>query len=244
MIIDSHIHCGKDLPFRVISPLLKNAGIDGACLFAPVEDIYDRYDPFFTDTPEWKLHRKEANRYLLKLSQNEANIFPYLFVWNDFDYEELDFKYRGIKWHRHVDEPVYNYRDKRCLEMIERISNLKLPIVFEESFENTIYFVNELAPKANIIIPHLGMLNGGYYAIDSSGIWKRDNVYADTALAPIQHIKDFINKYSSAKLFFGSDFPFGEPGSELRKVKSINLPEEEKAGIMGRNILRMLEHGF
>ncbi len=244
MIIDSHIHCGKDLPFRIISPLLKKAGIDGACVFAPVEDIYDRYDPYFTDTPEWKIHRKEANRYLLKLSQTEANIFPYLFVWNDFDYDELSFEYKGIKWHRHVDEPVYNYKDKRCSEIIDRISKLKLPIVFEESLENTLFFVNELATDANIIIPHLGMLNGGFYSIDASGIWRKDNVYADTALAPLQHIRDFINKYGSAKLFFGSDFPFGEPGRELQKIQALHLPEEEKAAIMGGNILRMLKLGY
>ena len=51
-IIDSHIHCGTqnvDLPFEVISPLLREAGIGGACLFAPVEDVYDRYDPRFRD---------------------------------------------------------------------------------------------------------------------------------------------------------------------------------------------------
>ncbi|MCX8030605.1 MAG: amidohydrolase family protein [Thermodesulfovibrionales bacterium] len=244
MIIDSHIHCGSRLSFNLISPLLEKAGIDGACVFAPVEDIYDRYDPFFQDTPQWIMHRKEANRYLLQLSKSQPNIFPYLFIWNDFDYEEISLGYRGVKWHRHEDEPVYNYKDKRCLEAIERITHLKIPIVFEESLENTLNFINNLAPNANIIIPHLGLLNGGYYSLEASGIWKKDNVYADTALAPLQHIKDFIKKYGTSKLFFGSDFPFGEPATELKKILILDISDKDKASIAGENILRMLKHGY
>ncbi len=240
MIIDSHIHCGKDLPFEIILPLLEKAGINGACLFPPVEDIYDRYDPLFTDTPEWQTYRKGANRYLLHLGQTQPNIFPYLFIWNDFAYEELVFGYKGIKWHRHEDEPVYNYKDKRCLELIGKISELRLPIVFEESFKNTLTFINDLAPNAIIIIPHLGMLNGGFTALDSSGIWKRENLYADTSLAPSQHIKEFIKKYGASKLLFGSDFPFGQPSSELRKIQMLDIPEKDKENIIGGNILRLL----
>lgn len=241
MIIDSHIHCGKGLPYELISSLLNKAGIDGACLFPPVEEIYDRYDPFFQDSSIWQIRRKEANRYLLNLGQIHNNIFPYLFVWNDFAYEELSLGYKGIKWHRHEDEPKYNYKDKRCVELIEKITELQLPIVYEESYENTLYFINELAPKAFVIIPHLGMLNGGFYAIESSEIWRRANVYADTALAPIQHIREFINKYGSDKLIFGSDFPFGQPASELRKILNLDISEKAKEDILANNILKLLK---
>ncbi len=241
MIIDSHMHCGKDLPYQIIAPLLLKAGIEGACLFAPVEDIYDRYNPYFTDTPEWQIYRKGANRYLLNLGKTQPNIFPYLFVWNDFAHEELSFGYKGIKWHRHEDEPIYNYKDKRCSELINKISELRLPIVFEESFINTLTFVNDLAPNAIIIIPHLGMLNGGFHAIDSSGIWKRENIYADTSLAPVQHVKEFVSKYGASKLLFGSDFPFGQPVLELKKIQALDLPEKDKNDITGGNILRLLE---
>ncbi|MBE0428017.1 MAG: hypothetical protein IBX72_15425 [Nitrospirae bacterium] len=71
MVIDSHIHCGKEYPFETISPLLKKAGIGGACLFAPVEEIYDRLDYNFQDNPEWQEKRKRANHYILSLAQND-----------------------------------------------------------------------------------------------------------------------------------------------------------------------------
>lgn len=240
MIIDSHMHCGKELPFEIIDPLLKKAGIQGACLFAPVEDIYDRYDYNFIDTPYWQHKRKEANRYLLNLSHAELKIFPYLFVWNDFDYEELSFGYKGIKWHRHEDEPVYNYSDKRCHQLIEKITELKLPIVLEESLYNTVNFVSKIAPDAIVIIPHLGLLNGGFEAIDASGIWQSERIYADTSLAPTYTIKEFIKKYGAQKLLFGSDFPFGQPGIELKKLLNLGLPKDEEEKILGGNILRLL----
>lgn len=241
MIIDSHIHCGRDLPFEIIAPKLKRAGIEGACLFAPVEDIYDRYDYNFKDTPYWQKKRKEANRYLLNLSHKEIKTFPYLFVWNDFDIEELSYGYKGIKWHRHENEPIYNYDDKRCHQLIEKITALRLPIVLEESAYNTVNFVNKLAPEAIVIIPHLGLLNGGFDSIFASGIWEKEYVYADTSLAPTHIIKEFIKKYSSHKLLFGSDYPFGQPGMELQKVLNLKLPKQDEDNILSKNIMRLLK---
>jgi len=240
IIIDSHIHCAKRFPFETISPLLKNAGIDGACLFAAVEEIYERYDPYFQDTPEWQRKRRDANRHLLGLGKSNENVFPYLFVWNDFDIDELSLGYRGIKWHRHEEEPRYNYDDERCHEMIEKIIELRLPVVFEESYENTMNFINHLAPQATVIIPHLGWLNGGFEFIDASGIWKKDNVYADSALASTYEIEEFIKKYGVDKLIFGSDFPFNYPSYELQKILTLKLSQTDEEKILGLNILRLL----
>ena len=243
-IIDSHIHCGiqnSDLPYELILPLLQEAGITGACLFAPVEDIYDRYDYNFQDNEDWRLTRQAANRYVLDLAARDEAIFPYLFVWNDFALEELQRDYRGIKWHRHDNEPVCHYDDPRCNEMIQEITARRLPIVLEESFSNTCRFVEELAPEAVIIIPHLGALNGSYSALERAGIWQRLNTYADTALAATSHMRHFIENYGSERLLFGSDFPFGPPGHELRKVVSLRLRSSDLAKVLSGNILRLMD---
>ena len=242
-IIDSHIHCGiqnVDLPFEVVSPLLQEACIDGACLYAPVEDIYDRYDFHFQDNEEWIQTRRAANDYLLDLATRTESIFPYLFVWNDFAIEELKEEYCGIKWHRHDNEPVYHYEDPRCGQIIQEITERRLPIVLEESFRNTCRFVESLAPEAVIIIPHLGALNGSYPALERAGIWQRSNTYADTALAPIDHMRHFVQNYGPERLLFGSDFPFGHPGHELRKVEALNLPQDDLDKILGGNILDLI----
>ena len=242
-IIDSHIHCGiqkVDLPYEVISPLLQDAGIDGACLYPPVEDIYDRYNPNFEDNREWIRTRHAANHYLLDLATRTESIFPYLFVWNDFAIEELKEEYCGIKWHRHDNEPVYHYEDPRCEHIIQEITERRLPIVLEESFTNTCRFVESLAPEAVIIIPHLGALNGSYPALERAGIWQRFNTYADTALAPMDHMRHFVQNYGPDRLLFGSDFPFGHPGHELRKVEALNLPGADLDKILRGNILGLI----
>jgi hypothetical protein len=241
-IIDSHIHCGVqnvNLPFEVISPLLEEANITGACLFAPVEDIYDRYNPNFQDNQKWRQTRQAANNYLLELAAHKESVFPYLFVWNDFALEELQHRYRGIKWHRHDNEPIYHYDDPRCGDMLDEISRRHLPIVLEESFINTCRFVEQLAPDAVIIIPHLGALNGSYAALERAGIWQRANTFADTALASVAHMRHFIHYYGPERLLFGSDFPFGAPGHELRKVEALSLPSDHLDMVLGGNLLRL-----
>ena len=242
-IIDSHIHCGvqhSDLPFAEIAPLLREAGITDACLFAPVEDIYDRDDFHFQDNTHWQQARRAANHYLLDLADQGEAIFPYLFVWNDFAVEELRRPYRGIKWHRHSDEPVYHYDDPRCGRMLAEISRRRLPVVLEESFDNTIRFVERLAPEAVIIIPHLGGLNGGYQALDRAGVWQRDNVYADTALASPQEMRHFLEHYGPHKLLFGSDYPFGLPAGELRKIERLDLDPADFEQVVAGTVLGLL----
>ena len=243
-IIDSHIHCGiqnVDLPFDIIRPLLSQAEITGACLYAPVEDIYDRYDPNFQDTNAWRRMRHAANRYVLDLAASGEPIFPYFFVWNDFVMEELEHPYCGIKWHRHPYEPVYHYEDPRCAQIIQEITARRLPIVLEESFSNTIRFVEQLAPEAVIIIPHLGGLNGSYQALERAGIWHRPNTYADTALASTYEMLHFIEHYGADRLLFGSDFPFSIPGHELRKIERLRLSSSDFEKVVSGNVLALID---
>jgi predicted TIM-barrel fold metal-dependent hydrolase len=242
-IIDSHMHCGiqnVSLPWEEVQGRLQEGGISGACLFAPVEDIYDRYDCHFQDTSTWAACRRRANRYLLDLQQPECHIFAYYFVWNDFRKEELGRGYRGIKWHRHEYEPVYNYDDPRCEEFLQEAYRLGLPILLEESFENTLYFLKRVRGRTPVIIPHLGMLNGGFDALFRAGIWNDETVYADTALASGREMERFLERYGSGRLLFGSDYPFGSPHQELRKVRNLKMGEGDFENVISRNVLRLM----
>ena len=243
-IIDSHMHCGiqnVNLPFEVIRNYLDAASIQGACLFAPVEDIYDRYNYDFEDNTAWVTSRQRANNYLLDIQQTHENIFSYYFVWNDFRKDELKKGYRAIKWHRHDYEPVYHYNDPLCEAFLQEVYRLQLPIVLEESFENTRSFVKRVNGRTPIIIPHMGGLNGGFPVLFKSGIWDDETIYADTALATGQEIMTFSDRYGSDRLLFGSDFPFGNPGNELNEVIRLNLGKQDFENIVCHNILRLLK---
>jgi hypothetical protein len=243
-IIDSHMHCGiqnVNLPFTAIRKYLDAAGIQGACLFAPVEDIYDRYHYEFEDNAGWVRCRQQANQYLLDIQETNDTIYSYYFVWNDFRKDELKKGYRAIKWHRHEYEPVYHYDDHLCEAFLQEAYRLQLPIILEESFENTLYFTRRIDGRTPIIIPHMGGLNGGFAKLFKSGIWDNETIYADTALAGGCEMADFLNKYGSERLFFGSDFPFGTPGNELQEVIGLNLGKQDFENIVFKNIVRLLK---
>jgi hypothetical protein len=241
-IIDSHLHTGVQhvsWGWERLRPLLRAAGISGAAPIPPVEDIYDRADPDFTDSPAWQATRRRAHRYLLDLQDPEIAIYPHFFVWNDFAWEDLGPEYVAIKWHRHPDEPVYRYHDPRCREFLAVVRERQLPILLEESLENTLFFLRELAPELTVIIPHLGALNGGYAALDRAGVWGRPQVFADSALAALPEIKDFIRRFGAHRLLFGSDYPFGHPAAELDKILTLNLPAVQTQAILGDNFRRL-----
>jgi len=115
-----------------------------------------------------------------------------------------------------------------------------MPVVFEEEFDNTVRFIEQIAKDVRVIIPHMGMLNGGYGAIKRHGLWARPNVYADTALASVYEITDYINEYGIDRIIFGSDFPFGDPKRELQKIMHLQIPQEQKEIICGLNIQQLL----
>jgi len=251
-IIDAHAHCGRFDTFppqdlRDYISCIRGSGIEGAVMFSPVMEIYDRYDPHFRDTGEWKHRRAQSNEYLLSFSRRrdsetlQFEVYPYFFIWNDFAVEQLSEAHKGIKWHRHPDEPVYNYEDPRCAAAIQEIRRRNMPVCLEEEFENTLYFIKKLAPGVKVVIPHCGMLNGGYDLFRRHGIWEMLNIYADTALAPVGDIRDYISRYGFERLMFGSDFPFGDPAFELQKIRRLNLAVEQEEAIIGRNVTKLIE---
>jgi uncharacterized protein len=272
-IIDCHIHCGVQhvsWGWEGIRPLLLDAGIQGAGLIPPVEDIYDRYDFHFTDTPAWQTCRRQAHQYLLGLKKSsegrrlclpdclekgrplsqpanpDADIetLPYFFVWNDFAYEELGPEFVAVKWHRHANEPEYRYDDARCREFLAAVKARGLPILLEETFTNTLFFLEQMLPDGvPLIIPHLGGLNGGYAALERAGVFALPHVYADTALASRREIEDYISRYGHQRLCFGSDYPFGHPSHELAKILRLNLPRDQQQAVLADNFRHVCGSG-
>ena len=243
-VIDAHAHCGvidRSMPqsFEDYQREVDGTDIGGVALFSPVLEIYDRYDFEFIDTAAWQRIRQKSNTYLLSLSPANLRVYPYFFIWNDFAVEQLTATHYGIKWHRHAGEPVYHYDDPKCRAALDEIRRRNLPVVLEEEFAETLHFVRELAQAITVIIPHLGMLNGGFHAIAEAGLWERENVWADTALASGGAIRAYLSHYGHRRLLFGSDFPFGSPPAELQKIRNLELDTEVEAAVLGGNFARL-----
>jgi predicted TIM-barrel fold metal-dependent hydrolase len=83
------------------------------------------------------------------------------------------------------------------------------------------------------------MLNGGFRSIAEAGLWAQENVWADTALASPDEVREYLRGYGYHRLMFGSDFPFGDPYSELQKVRSLHLDPAVEAAVLGGNFIRL-----
>jgi len=235
LILDSHAHCGLTLPFERIRSLWDQGDIHGGVLFSPVEEIYDRGDRNFVDSPEFQKSRDDVHKYLESLKGE--NIYIFWFVWNDFSYPGEEFS--GIKWHRHASEPKYLYGTKECDVIIEDICERQLPVILEEEFSNTLMLIEKFEKQTITIIPHLGNLNGGYERLKEAGVFENPFVYVDTSLASPYQVKDFVSNYGSDRIMFGSDYPFGDPVDECVKIKDL-FSGEDLEKILAKNLLNLL----
>jgi predicted TIM-barrel fold metal-dependent hydrolase len=242
LIIDAHTHCGdnretKFYPIEEVRRHLDEAGADGAVIFAFPEDMYR-----IVDSPE---SRRRANEYVLQVAEREKEkvIHPFYFVWNDFIIPENLDRYDGIKWHRHADEPRYDYESPQCERMLQRIRELRLPVLLEEEFAQTVAFVRRMR-DVPVIIPHMGQLNGGPDAMEV--FFDEKHVFFDTSVAPLEVIERILNRVGPERVIFGSDVSgtkepfFNFPRVELEKLYRLPLSDADRSLILGGNIERLL----
>ncbi len=241
-IIDAHIHLGENrqtkyYPSERMLADLADADADGAVVFAFPEDIYR-----IADTPE---SRAAANAHVLRTAAAHPHVYPFYFVWSDFVIPDNLADYVGIKWHRHSDEPEYNYEDPRCEAFIRAAADLRMPVTLEEEFHHTAAFIERVNGSGlAVIIPHMGMLNGGPGPM--AEFFGQQQVYFDTSCAPAAVIGSFLSQVSPERIIFGSDVSgtsepfFNFPRVERRKVESLNLAPAELELVLGENILRLI----
>lgn len=241
-VLDAHIHIGanrrtKYYPVEQMLRDLAEAGADGAVVFAFPEDMYR-----IADSPE---ARAAANAYVLEAARDHAHIYPFYFVWTDFLVPHDFAQYAGVKWHRHSDEPRYDYGDPGCEAFLQAAAALRMPITLEEELEDTAAFIDRVAgTRVSVIIPHLGMLNGGPKAM--ARFFGQPHVFFDTSCAPKEVARWFLDEIGGDRLLFGSDVSgtaqpfFNFPRVERERVEALGLSEEERRLVFGGNLLRLL----
>lgn len=241
-IIDAHTHCGnnKKTKFYSINDVrrhLNEADADGAVIFAFPEDMYR-----IVDSPESRLR---ANEHVLQVAKKEKEkiIHPFYFVWNDYLMPDNFEQYEGIKWHRHSDEPRYDYETPECERMLQRIRELQMPVVLEEEFAQTAAFVKRMQ-DVPVIIPHMGELNGGWRLMRE--FYDEKHVYFGTSTAPLEAIEQILSSVGPGRVIFGSDVSgtaepfFNFPKVELEKLGKLSLSDSEQSLILGKNIERII----
>jgi hypothetical protein len=245
-IIDAHVHIGRyHLPIEHIDRLLKKEGINRAVVFAdPESDVM-----------------VDDSTYVLEAA-GQFGYYPfYYYGGNAYSgqrpYDRLPVpdnlnRYRGIKWHcwfspahdggLHYSYPINMDNVRRQMDapdfqaVMTAIRSLKFVMTFEEHFEVTKEFVSRY-PDVRLIIPHMGMLNGGQERVQEEF---RDypHIHFDTSLGQVNEA--IVQRLGASRLLYGCDYPYGMPGDNLRRVQRLQIGEEEKEQMLGGNVRRLL----
>jgi len=248
-VIDAHVHCGMGYSFGEYLKQIKGTPIKGSVVFPLADDIYQRVNKSFRDNNNWKKKRKNANKYVLLDNQPKKGIkiFPFKFMWNDFNIKNID-KYFGVKLQRRDVDAGYALGSPKFLKLLNKLKNMNMPIIFENELEETLRFVKDWSKGLNIIIPHLGFGSRTYDELKDEKIWEIRNVYTDTSYvsdADISgdFIKEHIINYGHERIFFGSDYGAldSNPKEELEKILSLDISDEAMKAITSKNILRLMD---
>ena len=118
---------------------------------------------------------------------------------------------------------------------MDKVMQMGIPVNFEEHFDVTVQFV-DIYPDVQIILPHMGGLNGGSQRI-LPAVGHKANVSFDISLAGIS--EGLISEFGSGKFLCGSDYPYGSPSWSIDRVHKLNVTQDVKEALFAGNVLSM-----
>ncbi len=264
MIIDFHTHAfNPKIAERAICKLEKISG------FAPytrglVPQLTDRMDEWGVDKSVMlsiatkPSQQKIINDWAAEIDETNDRIIAFGSVHPDADdiEEEIDrivsLGLHGIKLH--PDYQDFFVDDKRHDKLYEMITASGLPVLFHAGVDylspDAVHCTPQRAakvikrhPKMKIILAHLGsneLWEDVYDIIAGTG----GEVYLDTsftAACPDELMLRIIRKHGVERILFGSDCPWESGGKILEKLLRLDLTDDERESIMGKNAVSLLK---
>lgn len=93
-------------------------------------------------------------------------------------------------------------------------------------------------PKTNFILGHMGFGPADREAAEAAA--QLDNLFLETSTGNFLHIQEAIKKAGPGKIIFGSEFPLSHPGVELKKILLLDLGDEDREKVLGKNLMALL----
>lgn len=252
MIFDAHTHVGPALAYQnslfsalkgaELVSIMDLAGIEKACVFAPLWIGGEFFDPEF----------KEANRVVFQATRD----FPDRLIGygrvnpkvGQAAVDELercihDYGFRGLKLH--PDTEGYKTNDLEILApLFDLLDQHRLLSFFHSGYFPTCQPalfapLAQAFPNVPMILAHIGYRHW----MDASILAQQaPNIYLETAgnSAPA-NIYGAIRVVGADRVLFGTDSPYHEPNYCRNKVEMLpGLTDDERQLVMGGNMSRLL----
>lgn len=237
-IIDSHCHIGAGVRKSVTGDALVRA-MDEAGVERAVVCTVDQFIA---------VRNREGNDDVLHAVEAHPDRFYGLAAVNPWFGERaveelrrnLDAGMKGLKLHSHLQgfvlsDPIVHPLVEVCREYGAPLyAHTGTPITAEP------FQLAELArtfPDVTMVMGHMGYTDFWYDAVPAA--LQSENIYLETSLIDIMNIHNAIEKVGAHRILFGSDFPESDLGLELEKIAMIDMDDEARGDILGRNAQRV-----
>jgi len=258
MIIDAHTHIFPD--DQAAAVLNKTARMFNIPTFgaATSDDLLRRMDD--NAISKAVIHMvaplasqvEQTNTWLIKLKQSRFIKFGTLHPAQSNFIDEIarlrDNNIQGIKFQPDIQQfspddpvamyPVYEAIAKAGLKVMFHVGGEPLPGPNDRSKPHMIASIAKKFPELKIIAAHLGGLNMWDDVLNNlAGL---PNIYMESSLS-YQYIKPqlaekIIKRHGHKKIFFGSDYPFGNISKSIEAARTVDfLSIDERNDILGRN---------
>lgn len=242
MIIDTHVHIGKDKggARQSMEELRRNMGrygINKAVIFP------------FDENGEL------VRRSLGLLRYRGSDIIPFLrFDPKHVTAEEVEellaeYPFKGVKLHTRAQN--FDPLDRRYYKIYRKIEESGKPLLIHSSKisrfgkrasintdpDRAVKLARHF-PDLDIIIAHLASVS--WKAIDVIG--REDNLFLDTSINGTTFvIRMLTDRIGPEKMVFGSDSPYSDQEIELLKIKKSGISREDMEKIFSRNLMKLLK---
>ena len=155
---------------------------------------------------------------------------------------------KGVKLHPDIQN--FKVDDYRCLKIYELCEEFGLPLLmhtgdkrYDNSNPNRLIPILQIYDKLTIIGAHFG--GWSIWEEASHVLCDIPNLYVDcsSAMPWISDEKtvEIIRRYGAERVLFGTDYPMWSPVKELNRFMNLDLTDDEKRIILGKNVRKIYE---
>jgi len=262
MIIDFHTHIfPNELAAKAIAALTAN--LDD--LFVPASD--GTLSGLLKNMDDWKIdisvimpvitkpeQTRKVNEWTAGVASDRIICFGGIFPHTPNYKKDIDFVVslglKGLKFH--AEYQSFTVDDAHMLKIYDYALSKGLILIHHAGFDPAFpppirssprQFANAArAMRGGVIVAaHLG---GQSQWDDVEEYLAGSGIYMDTSMGfeyfPHDQFLRIVEKHGADKILFGSDAPWSVAKTEIEHLKSLPLPEDDKAAILGGNAKRIL----